>query len=512
MKIRECSKEINIAFKYKSTAINAVLHSSFDFSNEYISIIVPGIFGDRGDSRAMFTRIARNLCQEGFSILRFDFVGGGSNFGNYSENDFESFIDQVNEVTTNLLKNFGFLKKVIYIGFSEGLKFAYHVAARRTDVIAIISCNGLCVEEAYMEKINRPRIKNGELVYDSHFGTWISWQVVEKYRDYYIDNTFLPEQIELYGIYSENDNLSQNSKKYWESNNWPLELMRHADHLYTKNEWVELLSEILVKWHCKKIGCMVYTQREFFVYTGKNKICVRLTENANSENYVLFVHGLFQNKSGPGFLFTQIANHIYKKYNTCMFDFPASGDSDGNGEELTYELMKEVLLFVISYLKRRTPNAKIVGIASGCGNYLLYSNRSEFEQTIMLFPNDSNIWYKLQPDDRKETIIDTSMLYDKYVWAEEECCILGNVKNRSKGICLATEFLQKLSGFNVYQILCEYDGYAFVNLDKYCKGNKVKYVNDKDGLVMSAQLRDELIAEITAIIEKITVGKGVNDD
>ena len=196
MKIRECSKEINIAFKYKSTAINAVLHSSFDFSNEYISIIVPGIFGDRGDSRAMFTRIARNLCQEGFSILRFDFVGGGSNFGNYSENDFESFIDQVNEVTTNLLKNFGFLKKVIYIGFSEGLKFAYHVAARRTDVIAIISCNGLCVEEAYMEKINRPRIKNGELVYDSHFGTWISWQVVEKYRDYYIDNTFLPEQIE----------------------------------------------------------------------------------------------------------------------------------------------------------------------------------------------------------------------------------------------------------------------------------------------------------------------------
>lgn len=139
MIINERVYEINISFNYKSEIINAVLHSTFNLSNSYVTIIVPGIFGDRGDSRAMFTRIARSLSIYGCSVLRFDFCGGGSNFGNYFENDFDSFINQLDEITSQFLKAFSFVNKVIYVAFSEGLKFAFQVAAMRKDVVSIIS-------------------------------------------------------------------------------------------------------------------------------------------------------------------------------------------------------------------------------------------------------------------------------------------------------------------------------------------------------------------------------------
>jgi pimeloyl-ACP methyl ester carboxylesterase len=512
MIMNERINEVNIAFHYKSETINAVLHTSFNLSNPYVTIIVPGILGDRGDSRAMFTRIARNLSSEGFSVLRFDFFGGGSNFGNYSENDFELFIDQLNEITSQLMNAFGFMNKVIYIGFSEGLKFAFHTAAKRKDIAAILSCNGLCVEESYLEKIKRPKIKNGEMVYDSNFGTWISWSIVEKYKEFYFDTYNLDVQVDFFGVYSTNDNFTENSRAFWMQKNWPVELIPEADHLYTKNIWVQNLSDILVHWHCREVRYISGEGHEFFLNTGKNRICIKLVEKEQSSDCILFLHGLFQNKSGPGFLFTQIANILHKQHNICMFDFPSSGDSDGKSEDLTYELMQEVLLFVVNYIRKIKKNARIIGIASGCSNYLLFENKDIFDHSIMLFPETSNMWNNLQNDQKSVPVIDTCDLYNTYVWAEDECCILGNVQNRSKGINLSTDFLKRLSEFDSCEMLNEYDGYAIVNRKEYCIRENIIYVDDNQGLAMSAQIRDKLIADVSSIIDKITSKKEVNYD
>ncbi|MNP75941.1 hypothetical protein D3C76_1730890 [compost metagenome] len=61
-------------------------------------------------------------------------------------------------------------------------------------------------------------------------------------------------------------------------------------------------------------------------------------------------------------------------------------------------------------------------------------------------------------------------------------------------------------------MLNEYDGYAFVNRKEYCIDENIIYVNDKQGLVMSAQIRDKLIADVTSIIDNITSEKEVSDD
>ncbi|MDR0404885.1 MAG: alpha/beta hydrolase [Oscillospiraceae bacterium] len=510
--MNERTNEINLAFNYKSETINAVLHTTFDLSNPYVTIIIPGIFGDRGDSRAMFTRIARNLSMNGFSVLRFDFLGGGSNFGNYSENDFDSFIIQLDEITSQFLNSFGFINKVIYVGFSEGLKFAFHAASKRNDIAAILSCNGLCVEESYLDKISRPKIKNGNMVYDSNLGTWINWSVVEKYKEYFIDKCNLDEQVDYFGIYSANDDTSKNSRDFWIQKKWPHEIISHADHLYTKHVWVQNLSDLLVQWHHKKINLISPKRQEFFLHTGENRICLKLVETGQSSTYILFLHGLFQNKSGPGFLFTQMANILHKEYNICMFDFPSSGDSDGKSEDLAYDSTQEILLFVANYLKKRAPNAKVIGVASGFSNYLLFANKEIFDHKIMLFPEKSNIWNYLSNSDKLVSVIDTSDLYDNYAWAEYECCILGNILNRSKGINLSTDFLKKLSEFEINQMLNECNGYAFVNKEEYCIGEKIKYVNDKQGLAMSAQTRDKLIEDVIAIINNITSEKEVSYD
>lgn len=512
MTINERVNEINLAFNYGDEMLNAVFHSSFNLSNPYVTIIVPGIFGDRGDSRAMFTRIARNLNMNGFSVLRFDFLGGGSNFGNYFENDFNSFVAQLNEITSQVLDAFGFIKNIIYIGFSEGLKFAFYTAAKRNDVAAILSCNGLCVEETHIEKINRPRIKNEKMVYDSNYGTWVNWSIVEKYKEYFIDSSCLDQNIDYFGVYSTDDNLSENSRAFWMQKQWPLELIPQADHLYTKDVWVQKLIDILVQWHCEKIRCTFAEESEFFLHTGKNRICIKLLEKEQSSDCILFLHGLFQNKSGPGFLFTQMSNIFRSKHNICMFDFPSSGDSDGKSENLTYDLMQEVLLCVISFLKQRNPTIRIIGISSGCSNFLLFENRDIFNHTIMLFPKDSHIWSNLQSNEQSMAVIDTSNLYDKYMWAEDECCILGNVRNRSKGINLSTSFLKRLSEFSTCEMLNNYDGYAFVNREEDRIGENIIYVNDRQGLAMSANVRDKLIADVRNIIDNITSMKeAIND-
>ena len=500
------SYEINLSFKYKTKTLNSVLHTSFNLLNPYVSIIVPGIFGDRGDSRAMFTRIARELNAQGFSVLRFDFLGGGSNGGNYFENDFDSFIEQLDGVTNQLLKSFSFFKNIIYIGFSEGLKFAYHVSKKRNDVTAILSCNGLCVEESNSDRILRPKIKCGKLVYDSNLGTWINWKILENYKKYFIDTNELNKKVDLFGVYSTGDHTSKNSRRFWQKQNWPLYLLPEADHLFTKSTWIRDLIDIIVQWHCKEIKMVDTKENEFFLYTGHTRICVKLIEKSHSSNYILFLHGLFQNKSGPGFLFSQIANNLSSKYNICMFDFPASGDSSGKSENLTYDLMQDVLIFMIDFLNKRSSDVKIIAIASGCGNYLLYENREFFSNSIMLFPEVSRIWERLDVSEKKQSIIDTSELYDRYEWAEKECCILGNILNRSKGLNISVELLKHLSRFNPFLILQKYSGYAFVNNKFYCVGKHTIYRNDEQGLVMSASIRDKLIKDIYNIVNDIFEG------
>lgn len=506
MKSNEVYQEINLSFQIGRNTINAVLHTSFDFFNPYLTIIVPGIFGDRGDSRSMFTLIARSLNSNGFSVLRFDFLGGGSNIGDYYENNFNLFIMQLDEITTQIKSNFGFIKKIVYVGFSEGFKFAYHVSLKRSDVVGLVSCNGLCVQENSKGNIKHPKLKNGLLVYDSVLGTWVNWEIIEKYKQYFVDENQIKSEMKLFGIYSSKDEFSKCSKKFWIKNKWDIKVITEADHLFTKNKWIQEVCTLLIKWHKKNISLKRNKEREFFYMIKGKKICMKILDNTNSSVYLIFLHGLFQNKSGPGFLYTQMANRYKSRYGICMFDYPGSGDSEGVSEEISYRAWEKTLLEVVNYIEKKK-KVKIIAISSGISNYFVLKNKQKFLETIMLFPEKSRMWEKLSQEDRVLSLIDTCDIYEKYNWAEQECCILGNIKNRSKGMLLTVNFLREMSEYHFIDSLKEYNGYAFVNNESLCFNNKIVYMKDKEGLVMSAVNRDKLISDVSSIISNISKGR-----
>ena len=91
----------------------------------------------------------------------------------------------------------------------------------------------------------------------------------------------------------------------------------------------------------------------------------------------------------------------------------------------------------------------------------------------MIFPQKSNIHDYINNHGSISSSIDTCYLYDNYDWSEDECCVLGNIRNRSKGLHLSSYFLKQISEFDPKLVLKSYEGYAFVNRLEYCLGEKI---------------------------------------
>ena len=97
-KVRELKfHDIYLSVPYQGQQINCVLTTGIkDGSGLYV--IVPGLFGDRTDSRHMFTRLSQAMAEKGYSVLRFDYIGGGSTQGDYSKNDFDLMLSTLSHV------------------------------------------------------------------------------------------------------------------------------------------------------------------------------------------------------------------------------------------------------------------------------------------------------------------------------------------------------------------------------------------------------------------------------
>lgn len=111
-KVRELKfHDIYLSVPYQGQQINCVLTTGIkDGSGLYV--IVPGLFGDRTDSRHMFTRLSQAMAEKGYSVLRFDYIGGGSTQGDYSKNDFDLMLSTLSHVVRYVLDKFPFFKQV----------------------------------------------------------------------------------------------------------------------------------------------------------------------------------------------------------------------------------------------------------------------------------------------------------------------------------------------------------------------------------------------------------------
>lgn len=498
--------EIGINSYWNGKKISGILSSSFDCNKNDLVVIVPGLFGDRCDSRSMFTQLSRLLSENGYSVTRFDFLGYGLSEGLYENNTLLYFEEILFNWINNIQTNFPFLNKVVLIGFSDGIKTCISLSIKRNDVILICSCNGLITKESIYNPIERPKLINGKFVYNSYYGVWVNWGILREYNQYFIEN-FSTFNTKLVGVYSTNDVFTKESRKYFQEHNYQLELIEDADHLFTSSQWVNAMKKGVLKLLNMYIP-NTSSKTDFFTMICGYNLFVHNEDNKR-EKTIVFVHGLGQTKAGAGHLYSFIKNSLGEKYNYCFFDFPGSGDSYGDLKDLTFELMNNILSEILEFIKKNHNTKDIILVGSGIGNYIISNNTIQEEYIrIFLFPKESIIdWKKILGNMQ---YIDTSDFFETNINADDEFKILGNVYNRTKGMILNTELLVeyqkefKLTNLNKYgKSMILYNDKMH---EKIVKNPFKIFIDDASGLLMDAQKRDEAVSIINDFLRSCYCG------
>ena len=186
-------------------------------------------------------------------------------------------------------------------------------------------------------------------------------------------------------------------------------------------------------------------------YIKGKQICTFYKKNKeNKENLIIFFHGLGQHKAGAYFIFTQIAREIKDLADTFQFDFYGCGDSEGELNEVYFEIwMQEGEYLINKYIQYYY---RIVIITSGIGTAIANKIIKKYNNVYGIHIDYSNIKL-MEMDSCKEIFeyekikyeyIDTSCLFNRCRDAEKFFLILGSWMNRSKGLYMSVELLKDM--------------------------------------------------------------------
>ncbi|HOK57323.1 MAG TPA: alpha/beta hydrolase [bacterium] len=118
-----------IIFESEGKNLIGILHLS-EFKNSPVVVLFHGFTGQKSESHFIFTRLARLLCKEKISVLRFDFMGSGDSEGEFSDmtlytemKDGENALRYIKELE-NVNK-----EKIGILGLSMGAVTASYIAS-----------------------------------------------------------------------------------------------------------------------------------------------------------------------------------------------------------------------------------------------------------------------------------------------------------------------------------------------------------------------------------------------
>lgn len=107
-------------------------------------ILVHGWSGNSlGTWNTFFVRAAREICKNGYGVLRFDFRGSGNSEGAFKDQTISSMLDDLKIVIEEMSKDPQLdTTKTILIGHSQGMYVSLFQAARDERIQGIISWEG----------------------------------------------------------------------------------------------------------------------------------------------------------------------------------------------------------------------------------------------------------------------------------------------------------------------------------------------------------------------------------
>jgi pimeloyl-ACP methyl ester carboxylesterase len=248
-------KEIPLAFKCKNQQIAGILHLP-QRKNPPIIIMCHGWGSNKlGTWQGLFVKFAREICKNGFAVLRFDFRGSGDSEGDFGEQTIETMLDDLDCVLNNLDKDIVNIDKIGLIGHSLGGKAAILKAAedKRIKCLALLSTPASQKNAMTIDFIDEVRERKKLLLGDS--GLWINKNQLESYLKYDGLKAIRKVRIPVL-VASGSEDLSvfpSHSEKLYKVANKPKKLIfvKGADHFFLVDDFKKELFGITIKWFKK---------------------------------------------------------------------------------------------------------------------------------------------------------------------------------------------------------------------------------------------------------------------
>lgn len=123
--------EKQVIFDGSKGKLFGVLHIPESGNKSPGVVLFHGFTGSKCESHFIFTKLARRLCKEGISVLRFDFYGSGDSEGEFKDMTIETEIND-GEKAIEYFKNLKFVdrEKIGILGLSMGGLVAVCVASK----------------------------------------------------------------------------------------------------------------------------------------------------------------------------------------------------------------------------------------------------------------------------------------------------------------------------------------------------------------------------------------------
>lgn len=245
-------KEIPLAFKCKDKHLVGIFHLP-EKKNPPVIIMCHGWGSNKlGTWQGLFVKFAREICKNGFAVLRFDFRGSGDSEGEFEEQTVETMLEDLECVLNNLDRNDMDIKNIGLIGHSIGGKIAILKAAKdkRIKCLALWSTPASQKNAMTIDFIDEVRERKKLLLGDS--GLWINDKQLESYLRH--DGLEAIRKISIpVLVASGSEDLSvfpSHSKKLYKAANKPKELtfVQGADHAFLNDDCKKDLFDATVRW------------------------------------------------------------------------------------------------------------------------------------------------------------------------------------------------------------------------------------------------------------------------
>lgn len=248
-------KEIPIAFKVnENEQVVGIFHVP-DKEKFPILIICHGFASDKCGPNRFFVKLARELCKNGYGVLRFDFRGNGDSSRELHEQSIQSMLEDLEIVINECTKNPNFDGRLGVIAHSLGARISLIKASKekRIKLLILLTPRVSDLDEYYpkmafeeLERVGYIRKSIGRKIYK------IPRKVIEEDLKFRLNEIVKEISIPVGIICGELDDVTYPSEglklKKLLNNLCEIKILENLDHYFSSEKAREETIKIILEW------------------------------------------------------------------------------------------------------------------------------------------------------------------------------------------------------------------------------------------------------------------------